>query len=238
LSVTVDMPASLNQAGRKFNVAKVDGVSRRHRSQSNDSRQLYRHVVAPYCQTCHISHSIDSVLNPSPLRFGTFDDFALFRGLIYRDVCVSHEMPNAEQTLKLMWESSARPQLLSRLSLRSGCGWEPPEAGGTTALAGPASPASAAQVFGDYKADSCACDTRACLIEVEERFVGKFAAMRFDDPSAAGAIAALKSEALACRNKVVAKESPPSDTSMEERELKRQQLEQLLFQHSDPLKTR
>jgi hypothetical protein len=28
--VTVDMPVSLNQAGRKFNVAKVDGVSRRH----------------------------------------------------------------------------------------------------------------------------------------------------------------------------------------------------------------
>jgi len=207
-------------------------------SRRDASRQLYRHVVAPYCQTCHISHSQDSVFDPSPLRFGTFDDFALFRGLIYSDVCVKHEMPNAEQTLKLMWGSSARPQLLSRLSLPFGCGLNTPGAGRTAVLAGAASPASAAQVFGDYKEDSCACDTRACLIAVDERFVGKFAAMRFDDPSAAEAIAVLKSEAVACRHKVAAKESALSAMSKEQMELEWQQFEQLLLDHSDPLKTR
>lgn len=186
-------------------------------------------MVAPYCQTCHISHSVGSVFNPSPRRFGTFDDFRLFQGLIYTDVCVNHEMPNAEQTVKLMWGSSARPQLLDRLPIRFGCGWEPPGTGRTTALAGPTYPASAERVFRDYKADSCACNTRDCLIAVEERFVGQFAAMKFDDPSAAGAIAPLKSEALECHDKIVAKESPLSATSMEQVERRRLQLERLWF---------
>ena len=86
----------------------------------DNTRQLYLRVVAPYCRSCHITDS-----NPA-LRFATFDDFASFKTFIYNDVCRQNPnpMPNAEQTAKIFWRSSARSQLLNRMLYRFGCGPE------------------------------------------------------------------------------------------------------------------
>jgi hypothetical protein len=89
-----------------------------------NARQLYRHVVAPTCRSCHISHSGTSDPNKPDLedemdfRFGKYEDFTgRLKPLIYSDVCVNHSMPNAEQSLKVLWDSSARAHLLNRLDL-------------------------------------------------------------------------------------------------------------------------
>ena len=77
-------------------------------------RQLYRHVVAPTCRGCHLSHPT--------LNFGTPSQFFQLRDFIYNTTCRSHEMPHAEQTLINFWRSDARPQLLNRLKIPLNCG--------------------------------------------------------------------------------------------------------------------
>lgn len=85
-------------------------------NQDDNTRQLYKKVIAKTCRTCHISDS-----NPA-LTFNTYKDFPTFSA--YRYVCVSHTMPNSEQSLKVFWRSSARSHLLNRLDLPGGC-WYP-----------------------------------------------------------------------------------------------------------------
>jgi hypothetical protein len=196
-------------------------------TQDNHTQQLYRHVVAPTCRGCHISHSRE-IFTPSTLRFGTFEDFASFKAIIYDDVCRSHVMPNAEQTLKVLWQSSARPQLLDRMLIRFGCGYELPTSSSTkTALGSSRRFRSAQQVFLDYKTESCACATRECLTAVEEKYVGEFSTIQYDDPSVEEAIATLKSEAFECRQQVLTKDLPLSvgeDERAWEREFEREQV--------------
>ncbi len=46
MSVRVSMPAIMNQAGRKFNVDKMDGVSRRHTQNTrSEGRRRGRRAV-------------------------------------------------------------------------------------------------------------------------------------------------------------------------------------------------
>jgi hypothetical protein len=87
-------------------------------NQNDNTRQLYKKVVAKTCRTCHISDA-----NPA-LAFNTYTDFSNFKGLVYDSVCKSHRMPNSEQSLKVFWRSSARSHLLNRLELPGGC-WYP-----------------------------------------------------------------------------------------------------------------
>ena len=87
---------------------------------NGNSRQLYRQVVAKACRTCHISEE-----NPT-LAFGTQRDFLLHLPVVTTDVCGPQKyMPQAEQTVRLFWESSARSHLLNRSVIRTtGCGFE------------------------------------------------------------------------------------------------------------------
>jgi hypothetical protein len=89
---------------------------------SEQGRQLYRRVVAPYCRTCHISH-------PNPiLSFGSYDLFRGFAGRIHKAACKDRDqniMPNAEITSEAFWRSDARAQLVQRLNASfPGCGPE------------------------------------------------------------------------------------------------------------------
>ena len=88
---------------------------------NNDTRQLYRTVVAPYCRTCHIGH-------PS-LHFGTWDNFVLLQFRTRAAVCKQRNeniMPNAEATMNRFWRSAARAQFVSRMN-GPGCGLQPYE---------------------------------------------------------------------------------------------------------------
>jgi hypothetical protein len=88
---------------------------------NDNSRQLYKQVVARACRTCHISAEANRAL-----AFGSFTDFQAFKGLSARYMCGPEKyMPQAEQTIKRLWESSARSHFLNRSSIRNtGCGYE------------------------------------------------------------------------------------------------------------------
>jgi hypothetical protein len=163
-------------------------------TQTGDTRQVYQRVLKPTCRSCHITHG-------GVLTFGTFENFNLFRALIYERLCVSHGMPNAEQSTKIFWRSDARPQFLNRTANQFGCGFELPSSSATataTSLPSTAFRRPALEVFQDYKAQSCACFTRECLDAVERNFIGEFATMTYGSPSHAGAIETLRSEAVEC----------------------------------------
>jgi len=190
----------------------------------DDTRQLYRHVVAPTCRACHINQTSGDVTAPWPLRFSTFADFAGFKSTIYADVCRTHVMPNAEQTLKILWRGSVRPQLLIRLAIPFGCGWEAQSTRAATAASSSALLRSAEALYRAYRTESCACATRACLDTVEDRYLAPFGAMH-QDASVDDAITALRSEAVQCRLQVLAAESSSPD---EDVELEREQAFQVL----------
>jgi len=86
-------------------------------NEDENSRQLYRKVMAKSCRGCHISHP--------DLAFGTLEQFSNFKDVIYQDVCRTYSMPNAEQALDNFWRSSARVQLLNRMPMQFGCGLPP-----------------------------------------------------------------------------------------------------------------
>jgi hypothetical protein len=89
-------------------------------NQNDNNRQLYKKVVAKGCRTCHISEE----KNPG-LAFGAFADFEVYKTISAPYVCgTTKYMPQAEQTIKIFWESSARAHFLNRLELPTGCGYE------------------------------------------------------------------------------------------------------------------
>jgi hypothetical protein len=171
-----------------------DGFIPKGWTQTSHTRQLYRRVVAPMCRSCHITHV-------GAFTFGSFDDFNPFRAFIYERLCVSHEMPNAEQSTKNFWRSDARSQFLNRMANQYGCGFELPSSTATataTSLASSALRRPPLEGFQDYKAQSCACLTTECLDALEGNFIGEFATMAYANPSDAGAIETLRSEAVEC----------------------------------------
>lgn len=85
----------------------------------NVAEKLYKTVYAPYCRTCHISMPDDE--QGTSLR--TYTDFLAQGENVYDDMCGDGKtMPQAEQTMKQMWNSSARSQLLSHFQVSKGCG--------------------------------------------------------------------------------------------------------------------
>ncbi len=99
---------------------KDDVVPAEWNTNTNDS-QLYKNVVAKACRTCHVSDESDS------LAFQTPADFSALKTLSYGYVCGDKKyMPQAEQTFKVMWRSSARSHFLNRLGLTGGCKYEAP----------------------------------------------------------------------------------------------------------------
>jgi hypothetical protein len=183
-------------------------------------RQLYRNVVARSCRTCHISHASDPFT--SGLTFGTYDQFSTSAALAYLDVCGTHQMPNAEQSLKVFWRGSGRPQLLNRLALPKGCAVE----SGTAAVAthSPASAVSGSpllELLRLYETESCGCATVRCLQEVEDRFLDPFAATRAD-PRQERELQPLLRSAMDCRLRILGEASAASGQSAADRLAERQ----------------
>ena len=87
---------------------------------NGNSRQLYKKVVAKACRTCHISAE-----STPALAFGSFAAFQAFKAFNARYMCGPEKyMPQAEQTLKVLWNSNARSHFLNRSSVQStGCGY-------------------------------------------------------------------------------------------------------------------
>jgi hypothetical protein len=89
-----------------------DFVPRGWRSNSSDrysnhaSEKLYSKVVKPFCRTCHVSQSTP------PYDWSRAVDFSGAAGLILDDVCNTHKMPRAQQTMGHLWNSSARAYLV------------------------------------------------------------------------------------------------------------------------------
>jgi hypothetical protein len=88
---------------------------------NDNSRQLYKQVVAKACRTCHISEKTRPAL-----AFGTFTDFDLYKLNSAIRMCGPEKsMPQAEQTIKVLWKSAARSHFLNRSSIQNmGCGYE------------------------------------------------------------------------------------------------------------------
>jgi hypothetical protein len=78
---------------------------------------LYRQLVAVACRTCHISAvpSIDLGL----VKFSTFERFTdpLLMPILKRRMCGDRfrRMPAAEQTLKILWQSSGREHFFAQV---------------------------------------------------------------------------------------------------------------------------
>jgi mono/diheme cytochrome c family protein len=71
-------------------------------------RMAYNKVIKPYCRTCHMTQE--------PANGGTdflnAVDAEALRPLVVMDVCKTHSMPHAQQTMKNFWASGARAHLL------------------------------------------------------------------------------------------------------------------------------
>jgi hypothetical protein len=93
-------------------------------SGTEQQQQLYLKVNARTCRTCHISYE------PAPsgeagdtrpgLQFGTYEQFAVTYGTLVRiaacgPITVPKPMPNAEQTLRVFWTTSARAHLFAQI---------------------------------------------------------------------------------------------------------------------------
>lgn len=77
---------------------------------------LYRKLNAVACRTCHISYLPFGSDNRPFLKFGTFADFALVKSVVKADMCgATHRMPAAEQTLKVLWQSSGRAHYFAQM---------------------------------------------------------------------------------------------------------------------------
>jgi hypothetical protein len=70
--------------------------------------KVYNAVVKPYCRTCHISRE---EAPDNPFIWEEYPKFEIYLASVQHLVCGTHEMPNAEQTLKNFWNSSARAHL-------------------------------------------------------------------------------------------------------------------------------
>jgi hypothetical protein len=93
------------------------------RSAADES--VYRHVVAPYCRSCHVSFVTGA--GGDPLDFRDADGWRAAGGVIARVVCDpaerrAHGMPNAEAPLRRFWSGPARAYLARSLALDEPCG--------------------------------------------------------------------------------------------------------------------
>ena len=93
------------------NVSKAGIPAREYVPDSWDQAgkaKVYNAVVKPYCRTCHIAREENS-----GLIWETYQHFETYvkAERVKQLVCETYEMPNAEQTLKNFWKSSARAHL-------------------------------------------------------------------------------------------------------------------------------
>jgi mono/diheme cytochrome c family protein len=83
-------------------------------SGSEEAKTVYREVYKPYCRTCHTSQF-------GEFAFMTYDDFKASAAKTMDAVCNTHEMPLAEATMILFWDSPARAYLLNSFETSASC---------------------------------------------------------------------------------------------------------------------
>ncbi len=76
--------------------------------QTPAQKRIYQKVIKPYCRACHMSQIPAS----GGVNFLKADDADALRALLIADVCVTHRMPHAEQSLINFWTSGARAEVL------------------------------------------------------------------------------------------------------------------------------
>jgi len=79
-----------------------------------EARTVYREVIKPYCRTCHISQT-------DQFAFIRIEDFKTTAALSVKTLCGNKEMPNAEATIGLFFNSPARAHFVNALGLASAC---------------------------------------------------------------------------------------------------------------------
>jgi hypothetical protein len=79
-----------------------------------ESRTIYRDVIKPYCRTCHISQVGD-------FAFMRIEDLKAEDTKTKASVCETTDMPVAQATLNLFWQSSARAYVVNSLGLTTAC---------------------------------------------------------------------------------------------------------------------
>src|SRR5262249_28383522 len=83
--------------------------------------KVYNAVVKPYCRTCHVARE-----EAPGFIWEKYENFNDNVGSMPHLVCETHDMPNAEQTLKNFWKSSARAHLAGAFpnaGASSGASW-------------------------------------------------------------------------------------------------------------------
>lgn len=175
-------------------------------NQDVSSQRLYQEFIGPACRTCHISDEVERK---------SFRSLALSRdtlvGLSYNFVCQGGTiMPQAEQTAKVLWRGEGIPQFISRLShgaagenvISAGCNRNGiPQSSGvsTTGQALVLSPEEVTlETARNYKEQSCACTTQACVEEVIHEFASDLQQLNSTSPTVSEEVMALIHEASNC----------------------------------------
>jgi hypothetical protein len=93
--------------------------------ESEETRAVYLHAVAPYCRGCHASREPGDGLD-----FASADALRAWGPKIGEVMCsplATHSMPSAEAVVRRFWASPARAYLVEFLNLTGSCLAEAPE---------------------------------------------------------------------------------------------------------------
>jgi hypothetical protein len=83
-------------------------------SQSREAKAVYREAIKPYCRTCHVAQN-------GEFSFMRAEDLKLQGRKTLESICQTTEMPIAEATLSLFWNSPARAHLVNALDASNAC---------------------------------------------------------------------------------------------------------------------
>jgi hypothetical protein len=81
----------------------------------SNAPELYRKVVKPYCQGCHLQQS-------PRIDFASYDNFVLFKASIVTAVCTTHTMPHSEAAMLAFWHDGKGESLPDYLVSALGLG--------------------------------------------------------------------------------------------------------------------
>jgi hypothetical protein len=76
---------------------------------------LYRKVVKPYCQGCHLQQQ-------PRIDFASYDNFVTFKASIQTAICTTRTMPHSEAALLSFWRDSKAEFLPDYLTSALGLG--------------------------------------------------------------------------------------------------------------------
>jgi hypothetical protein len=81
---------------------------------------VYQELVKPYCRGCHVTLD-EPAAPPQIFDLNTYDELNAFRFVALDRICERYDMPHAEVTRKLFWQSPARGHLIGEFNLPTAC---------------------------------------------------------------------------------------------------------------------